>query len=297
MKRDDLLLTILVMAIWGFNFSMIKMSVSEIDPLLITAARFGLAITPAIFFIARPKVGWHFLISHGVVFGVGVWGMAAWSMASGLSSSLSSVMLSANVLLSMILGILILNERVSTRKCMGGIIALVALILLSYTTTGTATWKGMILIVIATCCRTLCGFILKASKTQEAFAFNVWSLLFAPIPLIAFSIVLNGHQIIEQAYDLWNWDTSIAVLFQAYPTTLFGYWVWNKMLIRYPLSTVAPLNLLVPVFAMLSGVLFYDESLTMNQVVVSVLFLLGIALIVKPKAKPLNRLSSIQKTQ
>lgn len=45
MKRNDLLLTLLVMVIWGFNFSMIKTSVSEINPLLITAARFAMAIT------------------------------------------------------------------------------------------------------------------------------------------------------------------------------------------------------------------------------------------------------------
>ncbi len=54
------------------------------------------------------------------------------------------------------------------------------------------------------------------------------------------------------------------------------------MLIQYPLSTTAPLTLLVPVFALISGYFMYDEVLSVAQVVASVLFLIGIGLIVKP---------------
>lgn len=94
--------------------------------------------------------------------------------------------------------------------------------------------------------------------------------------------MLHGDQIIWQGIEQWDWNTTIAVLFQAYPTTLFGYWVWNKLLIQYPLSTTAPLTLLVPIFALISGYFMYDEVLSVAQVVASILFLIGIGLIVKP---------------
>ncbi len=74
MKRNDLLLAVIVMAIWGFNFSMIKMGVTNVHPLLATAARFSLAVIPVIFFVARPNVAWRYLVSYGFVFGVGVQG-------------------------------------------------------------------------------------------------------------------------------------------------------------------------------------------------------------------------------
>ncbi|MFA0677894.1 hypothetical protein AB4567_26585, partial [Vibrio sp. 10N.222.51.A6] len=70
MKRNDLLLAVFVMAIWGFNFSMIKMGVTNVHPLLATAARFSLAVIPVIFFVARPNVAWRYLVSYGFVFGV-----------------------------------------------------------------------------------------------------------------------------------------------------------------------------------------------------------------------------------
>ena len=286
MKRNDLLLAIAVMAIWGFNFSMIKMGVTNVHPLLATAARFALAVMPAIFFIARPNVQWRYLVSYGLVFGVGIWGMASWSITAGLSSGISSVLLSTNVIIGMIVGVWVFKEQASTRKITGTVLAMVALLVLVMSTTGNVTLAGVVLIMIAACSWTLMGVIVKASKTTQAFAFNVWGMLFAPIPLVLFATALHGEQILWSALDNWDWSTTVAVLFQAYPTTLFGYWVWNRTLIKYPLSTAAPLTLLVPVFALISGYFMYDEVLSVAQVVASGLFLVGIGLIVKPaKAK------------
>ncbi|OAJ93352.1 EamA family transporter [Vibrio bivalvicida] len=282
MKRNDLLLAVLVMAIWGFNFSMIKMGVTNVHPLLATAARFALAVIPAIFFIARPNVAWRYLVGYGIVFGVGVWGMASWSITAGLSSGMSSVLLSTNVLIGMAVGIWVFKEQAPLRKVLGAALAMCALAVLVSATTGNVTLKGVALIMIAACSWTLMGVIVKASKTTQAFAFNVWGMLFAPLPLVLFAVSLNGEAIIWQAFELWDWNTTIAVVFQAYPTTLFGYWVWNLVLIKYPLSTTAPLTLLVPVFALVSGYFMYDEVLSMGQIIASGLFLVGIGLIVKP---------------
>ncbi|KHD25721.1 membrane protein [Vibrio caribbeanicus] len=282
MTRNDLLLAIFVMAIWGFNFSMIKMGITDVHPLLATAARFTLAVIPAIFFIRRPSVKWRYLMSYGVVFGVGIWGMASWSITAGLSSGMSSVLLSSNALISMAVGVFIHKEAASKRKVMGAVTALVALLVLVSATNGNVTVQGLLFIAIAAGSWTVMGMIVKGSKTTQAFAFNVWGMLFAPIPLVLFAISLYGADIVFDAVRVWDTKTTVAVLFQAYPTTLFGYWVWNRLLIRYPLSTTAPLTLLVPVFALVSGYLMYAERLSSAQVLACGMFLVGIGLIVKP---------------
>lgn len=56
MKKNDLILGILVMIVWGLNFSVIKLGVTEIDPLLLTAFRFTLVALPALFFVKKPDV-------------------------------------------------------------------------------------------------------------------------------------------------------------------------------------------------------------------------------------------------
>ncbi|BDU40426.1 EamA family transporter [Vibrio nigripulchritudo] len=282
MKKNDLLLATLVMAIWGFNFSMIKMGITDVHPLLATAARFTLAVIPAIFFIRRPNVEWCYLAGYGVVFGVGVWGMASWSITAGLSSGMSSVLLSSNALISMAVGVFIQKEIASKRKVIGAVIALAALLVLISATNGNLTAEGVFLIMVAATSWTIMGLIVKASKTTQAFAFNVWGMLFAPIPLVLFAVGIYGPSIVVHAMEVWDMNTTIAVAFQAYPTTLFGYWVWSNLLIRYPLSTTAPLTLLVPVFALISGYFMYDEILSTAQMIACVLFLIGIGFIVKP---------------
>ena len=282
MQRKDFLLAVFVMAIWGFNFSMIKMGITDVHPLLATAARFTLAVLPAIFFVRRPPVKWRYLVSYGLVFGVGIWGMASWSITAGLSSGMSSVLLSSNAIIGMVVGVVIQKEAVSNRKILGAVVALVALLILVSATNGNITLKGGAFIMVAAVCWTVMGLIVKKSKTQQAFAFNVWGMLFAPVPLVAFAVSLYGPAILSHASNVWDWRTTIAIVFQAYPTTLFGYWVWGRLLIRYPLNITAPLTLLVPLFALVSGYIMYDEVLGVFQIIACALFLVGIGLIVKP---------------
>ncbi|MBU2236616.1 MAG: EamA family transporter, partial [Gammaproteobacteria bacterium] len=70
--------------------------------------------------------------------------------------------------------------------------------------------------------------------------------------------------------------TLFSALFQAYPTTLLGYWFWNKMIMKYSVSSVAPMTLLVPVFGIFGGYWFYNEPIETNQIIAAVLILLGL---------------------
>lgn len=286
MKGRDLLLIILVMAIWGFNFSMIKLGVSDMDPLLIAAARFFCATFPIIFFIRRPNVPWRYLMSYGLVFGTGIWGMASSSITFGLSSGMAAVLLQLDVLTTVLVGVLLYKEIISPRMWLGITIALAGLLVSIVYTNGNVTLAGTLFILVSAICWPLAGVIVRQSGTRSTFAFNIWGMLFAPLPLIGLSVLFNGAEIIEVTYQQWNANTWMSVLFQAYPTTLFGYWIWNKMLLRYPMSQMAPLTLLVSVFALLSGYFIYGEQLSIAQWISCSAFLLGVGLVLYKGALP-----------
>lgn len=285
MQGRDLLLIISVMAIWGFNFSMIKLGVSEMDPLLIAAARFFCATFPIIFFVRRPTVPWRYLMAYGVVFGTGIWGMASCAITWGLSSGMASVLLQTDVLTTVLVGVLLYKEVISPRMAAGIVVSVAGLVVSIMYTNGNVTFAGVVLILIAAICWPLAGVIVRASGTRSAFAFNIWGMLFAPLPLVALSVGINGWEILSTTYQQWNSNAWLSVLFQAYPTTVFGYWVWNKMVLKYPMSQLAPMTLLVSVFALLSGYALYDEQLSMAQWVSCSTFLLGIGLVLYPQRK------------
>ncbi|EKO3933180.1 EamA family transporter [Vibrio fluvialis] len=285
MQGRDLLLIISVMAIWGFNFSMIKLGVSEMDPLLIAAARFFCATFPIIFFVRKPNVQWRYLMAYGLVFGTGIWGMASCSITFGLSSGMASVLLQTDVLTTVLVGVLLYKEVISARMAAGIVLSVVGLVVSIIYTNGNVTLAGVVFIMISAICWPLAGVIVRKSGTRSAFAFNIWGMLFAPLPLVALSVGMNGWDVLSTTYQQWNGNAWISVLFQAYPTTVFGYWVWNKMVLKYPMSQLAPMTLLVSVFALLSGYAIYDEQLSLAQWVSCSTFLLGIGLVLYPQSK------------
>ncbi|MDZ5514510.1 EamA family transporter [Vibrio fluvialis] len=285
MQGRDLLLIISVMAIWGFNFSMIKLGVSEMDPLLIAAARFFCATFPIIFFVRKPNVQWRYLMAYGLVFGTGIWGMASCSITFGLSSGMASVLLQTDVLTTVLVGVLLYKEVISARMAAGIVVSVVGLVVSIIYTNGNVTLAGVVFIMISAICWPLAGVIVRKSGTRSAFAFNIWGMLFAPLPLVALSVAMNGWDVLSNTYQQWNSNAWISVLFQAYPTTVFGYWVWNKMVLKYPMSQLAPMTLLVSVFALLSGYAIYDEQLSLAQWVSCSTFLLGIGLVLYPQSK------------
>jgi drug/metabolite transporter (DMT)-like permease len=283
MSLRDLLLGVLVMVVWGLNFSVIKLGVSEIDPLLLTALRFTLATIPAVFLVKRPNVKWRYLVAYGLIFGVGVWGMATWSIEAGLSAGMASVLLQMNVVIGLFLGYALLKESISRMKLIGSLVAISGLGLSLSVTDGSVTFTGLLLILLAALSWSLASIIIKKAGTKQVFAFSIWAMLFAPLPLFAIAFYRQGGEQFLQLSQHLNANVIFSVLFQAYPVTLLGYWVWNRLLVKYPLSTVAPLTLLVPVFGLIGGALFYQEQIGAVKAVACLLVIGGLLIgLLKP---------------
>ncbi|MDN3681949.1 EamA family transporter [Vibrio tapetis subsp. quintayensis] len=280
MSNKDLALGLFVMFIWGINFAVIKLGVSEVNPLVVTAMRFTLAAIPLVFFVKKPDVPWRYLISYGVVFGLGVWGMASWSVTEGLTVGMAAVLLQVNVLFGLTIGALVFKESITPVKLAGFVLALMGLVTALIATNGTATLSGVMLILTAALSWSVVSTIVKKSGTTQVFAFSLWGMLFAPVPLLGLAVFLHGPAVLTDSIEAWNWQVSFSVIFQAYPTTLFGYWVWNKLLVKYPMSTATPLTLLVPVFGLIGGYVVFEETMSLMQTLASLLILAGILVIV-----------------
>ncbi|MBJ7555883.1 EamA family transporter [Marinomonas spartinae] len=285
MKLKDVLLLVALMALWGFNFSVIKLGTNEIDPLVLTALRFTFAVFPVIFFIKRPEVKWRYLFGYGLSFGVGVWGMTTLSIYAGLSAGMASLLLDMSVVSSLLVGWLCLNETITRHKLCGAGLALFGLLLIMLSKGESVTVQGVILVLVASVFWSVNGLIVKRANTQSVFAFNVWAMMFAPLPLLVLAMLSHGVQAVTLLPERFNGWALFSIVFQAYPTTLLGYWFWNKMMMTYSMSSVAPMTLLVPVFGILGGYWFYGEVVSFNEVMAAGFILLGL-FIGQMKAKP-----------
>lgn len=261
MKPVDTALALLITAIWGLNFSIIKLGLAALDPSLMAAIRFALCALPAVFFVPRPNMAWHYCVVYGLLFGVVQWGAVYAGIYFGLSAGLASLVLQMAVFFTMAGGVFFFQEKVSAPMVSGTLLAFCGVALVFVHAEGQATVLGLGLVVLGAMAWAAANLVVKRARPTDMFGFMVWSSLVAPIPLLILSYGFAGPERIVQSLASIDGTALFSILFQVYPTTLLGYAVWNGLLKKYPVSTVAPLTLFVPVFGMLGSVLIFGESL------------------------------------
>jgi len=278
MKTRDLMISLALMCLWGFNFSAIKLGADQVNPILLTAMRFTFAVFPAIFFVRRPTVATGYLLAYGITFGAGIWGMMVWSINLGVSAGMAGLLMDMSLISSLLLGYWVFREKITKNKKLGALLAVLGLIACLLLEDGSVPLNALPLTFIAAFCWSLMGVIVKKSNTTEVFAFSVWGMLFAPIPLLILAYVFHGAEAFYQLPAQMNAEVWFSVLFQAYPTTLLGYWVWNKLTLKYPLSTMAPFTLLTPIFGLIGSMIFFAEGVTGLKILAYILVLGGLGL-------------------
>ncbi len=261
MKLTDFLIALLITAIWGVNFSIIKLGLITADPLILAGIRFTLCALPAVFFIKKPDTSWRYIVGYGLLFGIGLWGSVNLGIKAGVSAGIASLVLQFGAFFTMVLGAFLFHENLSKYQYIGIIVALLGLTSIIFISDGSVTFIGLALVLCGAIVWGLVSIIIKKSDTKQVFSFLVWSSLFSPIPLFILSYLFNGPSGFTELAIHFNTTTLFSILFQVYPNTLFAYWVWNSLLTKYPVSVVAPLSLLVPIFCMLGSVMIFNESI------------------------------------
>jgi O-acetylserine/cysteine efflux transporter len=278
MKTKDFLLAVAVALIWGLNFSFIKLGVAHIDPFVLAGLRFALTAFPLVLFLPRPAVAWRWLVIYGLSFGVGTWGLVTLAIQAGLAPGLAAWLLQSSAFITPFLGLLWLGELLSKAQKLGSAIALIGFILVVIATGGTTPAIGLVLVMSAALALSIANLVVKPSSVKAAgiLGFVAWSCLFAPLPLFALAAVNTGASAFTELPQQLNGIALSSLLFQVYPTTLFGYWVWNSLMARYSSAEVAPIALLVPIFAMLFSWLIFGAMMSSGQTVGIVFIFIGL---------------------
>lgn len=276
MNTRDFSLAILITAIWGVNFSVIKIGLSSMDPFTLAGLRFLLCALPLVFFIKKPDVSMKYVAAYGLTFGVGLWGMVSLGIHFGVSAGMASLILQMSAFLTIIMGVLFLKDNIDRIKILGFIIAIVGIGFIATVTDGSVTVLGLALVLLGALAMSVTTIIVKISGAKRIFAFLIWSSLFSPIPLFILAYFTQGQDVFTDFVDHVDGKAIFSILFQVYPTTLFGYWVWNSLIEKYQVSRVAPLSLLVPIFGLLGSFFIFNEQIGAEKIIAGVLIMVGL---------------------
>lgn len=275
MRRQDLLIAVLVVTIWGANFTVIRLGLEGVPPMLLASLRYLLAAFPAVFFIRRPAVNLHYWLSYGLFVGVGQFGCLFYAMHIGMPAGIASVVLQAQAFFTLMFAAALLAERVSAKQLSGlglaatglflvgglsGAASLIKPIALLLTITAAAFW-GLSNIVV----RKANACAVSRGEKLDILSLVVWSALVPPVPLFVLSLCIDSPKVVVAAIVNLSTVSLFSIAYLAIGATLFGYGAWSYLLSRYPANRVAPLSLLVPVAGLVTARLVLDERLTAVQ--------------------------------
>jgi O-acetylserine/cysteine efflux transporter len=277
-KPAHALLAILVTAVWGFNFVVIKVGVAHVPPLLLTGLRFLFAAIPAVFFVKRPGAGWRWVVGYGVFIGVLQFGLLFVSIRLGMTAALASVVMQLQVFFTIGFAAVLLHETSKPVQILGAAIAFSGMGVIA-----ASRWSGpellpLLLCLLAALSWGIANLIVKMSDEKNALSMIVWASLAAPLPLFIMSYLFEDHAAIISALTHPSLLTLGSIAFLAWPATIFGFGVWSFLLSRYPANLVSPFALLVPIFGIASGVLILGEPFGSAAMTGSGLVLAGLLL-------------------
>ena len=266
--------------VWGFNFVVIKIGVKEIPPLLLAALRFAFSAFPFLLFIKKPRVGWGRLAAYGLFLGVGEFGLLFTALKLGAPVGLSSIVLQSQAFFTALLAAPLLREKLRARTLTGMGIAALGLILTvlpdAGSTIGAFPPVLALMVVLAALGWAAANVTARTMPATDALGLMVWSSLFSPLPLLGLSLLLEGPPAVLAAVAGMSALGAGALAYLVIMSTLFGYGLWNRLIMRHGAARIAPFSLLVPLFSLSSAALFLGERFSLLDVAAGGLILAGL---------------------
>jgi O-acetylserine/cysteine efflux transporter len=270
---------VLIAAIWGFNFVVIKVGVSGMPPLMLAALRFLFSALPAAFFVKKPAAPMRKVAAYGLLLGVGEFGFLFTAIKLGAPSGLSSILLQSQAFFTAILAALFLGEKLRAHNVVGMVVAAAGLAVFAFASSGGAGGLSPLLVsMIALAALGWAGANIVARKMPGANALGlmVWSSLFSPLPLAALSLAFEGPRAIGAAFRDISALTIGALAYLVLLSTLLGYGLWNRLIMSHGASRIAPFSLMVPIFGLASASLVLGESFGLVDAIGATLVLGGL---------------------
>ncbi|MDF1493180.1 EamA family transporter [Caproiciproducens sp. CPB-2] len=307
MKPRDKFLALLVVVLWGINFTVIKFGVSSLPPMLLVALRYIFAAVPAVFFVKRPDISWKYLVAYGLTVGVGQFSCLFYAEHIGMPAGVASVMLQSQALFTILLAGVFFRERIRANQAVGLFVAAIGLVLISggicVGGVSTIPSSALALTLLAAFFWGISNIVVRRAsdeahrqgKNLNMFSLVVWSSLVPPLPMLAAAFLADSPTKIWQALYTITPFTVFSILYLSLLATLFGYGVWSSLLSRYPAGKVAPLSLLVPVFGLITAWALLKEQLSAAQWVGCAIAILGLILSnhISRKEKSRNQIPNI----
>lgn len=274
MSLSHTLLAIFINLVWGSMFIVATIALREFPPILFTGIRFTLLTLILVAFIPVPRHLLLPLFRVGLVLGVGMYLTLYLSLSLAENTAAIAIVGKLEVPFSILLGVLILGERIGIRRTAGITIAMAGALMIGFDPAALDDLPALWWMAISSAFGALSMIMVRQLREVHPFTITAWmSLIGAPTMLLLSAIMESDHLSYIQNASLTGWTMLAYTIVMG---SIISHTTMYYLLQRNDVSKVSPFFLLSPVFAVIGGVWLLDDVLTPALIAGGVLVLFGV---------------------
>lgn len=276
MTLRDKALAILVALVWGMGFVVAKSAMDHFPPILLMAFRFALTAVVLVGFAPFPAGNLRQLFLIAFI-AAGIQYSLTFTGLKGLEAGIAALVVQLEVPFLVLLGAIILKERPTLQKWFGILVAFCGVAVIAEQVEFSGQWVSMLLVIGGALTWAFGQVLIRRLAGISGLTVTAWIAVFATPQLFVMSILFETGQIdaIQQSTaKVWG-----AVIYLGLIMTALGYFLWNTLIRTYDVGRVAPYLLLLPLFSVLGGIAFLDETMTLPKLLGGAIVLAGVGLI------------------
>jgi O-acetylserine/cysteine efflux transporter len=252
-------------------------------PFFLAGLRFVVIAVPTVLFVPLPRVEWKWLIGYGLGFGTLQFAFLFLAMTSGMPAGLASLVLQASAPFTVLLGALLLREKIGPLQGVGIALAVVGMVVIGWHRAQAAALLPVLLTLagaLSWAFGNLCG---RKANPPNPLHMTLWLSIVPPLPMFALSAFVEGPLAGWQALATSAGSTRglLSLSGLAYTvllSTMLGSGIWTTLMRRYPAGVVAPFSLLVPVVGFTAAWLVLGERPALAELAAGVVVVTGVLL-------------------
>ncbi|MFC3053589.1 DMT family transporter [Kordiimonas pumila] len=291
MKFRDIVLAVVIAAVWGVNFIAVKAAVDAFSPFLANTLRFSfvfLALSPFLKWVpGRMKS----MLAVAVILGVAHFGLILFAMQVADGVSAVAIASQLGVPFSTILAIIVLKESVGWRRIVGIALSFSGVIVLGFDPVIFAYWQALGLVTLAAFMYAVSTVMMRTLKDIPAVTTQAWVGFAGALGSLLFSFAFENNQL-EMIKAASN-DAWLALLYSAIGSSIIGHGGANYLFRKYDVSAVTPYFLVMPLFAVMAGVMALDETVSSKVVLGGVLTIAGVLIVTLRNRKKHSKMADV----
>jgi O-acetylserine/cysteine efflux transporter len=278
MKPRDLALMLMIQLIWGINFVVVKIGLEHMAPLFFVALRFSIAALVLLPAAGLPRSHLKRVIPLSCTLGVMHFTLIFTGMHY-LDSATTAIAVQLQVPFAAILAAIFFKETLHWRRITGMVIAFAGIVLIAGQPQFLEHPWPLISVIAAALVWSIANVQVKLlGDDVDAVHLNGWIAILAAPQLLIVSYLIEGNQ--WQNFLHAGWQAYFALGYQSLIVAAFSYWVWYKLMRRYPVNKVMPFMLLQPLIGAAAGALIRGEEITGRMALGGLAILVGVAIII-----------------